>query len=76
MLTIVRAQGEAYLQPVRELFRQYLVATGARLIGYARLRLGSARFMTAASFREIEPDPESEIPAKFQKHWLFMELVL
>jgi hypothetical protein len=49
-------------------------------IGYPRIRLDSARFMKAAhslyrsaGFQEIDPYPESEIPAKFQEHWVFME---
>jgi GNAT superfamily N-acetyltransferase len=55
----------------------------ARQIGYQRVRLDSARFMTEAhqlyrtnGFREIEAYEGSEIPAEFQKHWIFMELVL
>jgi len=54
-----------------------------RAAGYARLRLDSARFMSdahslyrAAGFREIEPYPESEVPAAFHAHWVFMELPL
>jgi GNAT superfamily N-acetyltransferase len=54
-----------------------------REAGYARLRLDSARFMTeahavyrAAGFSEIEPYPESEVPAAFHEHWVFMELRL
>jgi GNAT superfamily N-acetyltransferase len=57
--------------------------TAAREIGYPRVWLDSARFMQAAHtmyrsirFREIEPYPESEIPAEFQAHWLFMEMLL
>jgi GNAT superfamily N-acetyltransferase len=52
----------------------------ARLMGYQRVRLDSARFMTAAhalyrsaGFHEIEPYPGSEIPAAFQHNWVFME---
>jgi GNAT superfamily N-acetyltransferase len=52
----------------------------AREIGYPRIRLDSARFMKeahslyrSAGFQEIDPYPESEIPAEFQKHWIFME---
>lgn len=52
----------------------------AKLIGYACVRLDSARFMKkahalyrSAGFTEIEPYPESEIPSDFQKHWVFME---
>lgn len=55
----------------------------ARQIGYERIRLDSARFMTdahrlyqSAGFREIEPYEGSEIPADFQQHWVFMELKL
>lgn len=55
----------------------------ARQIGYQRVRLDSARFMTAAhalylsaGFREIEPYPGSEIPQAFQSNWIFMELTL
>jgi len=55
----------------------------ARKIGYATLRLDSARFMAAAhamyrsaGFREIAPYAESEIPAEFQANWIFMELTL
>jgi len=54
-----------------------------RAAGCARLRLDSARFMAdahpldhAAGFREIEPYPESEVPAAFHAHWVFMELPL
>ena len=52
----------------------------ARQIGYRRLRLDSARFMTQAhrlyranGFQEIEPYEGSEIPGEFQKNWIFME---
>lgn len=55
----------------------------AREIGYGTLRLDSAKFMAAAhamyrsaGFREIEPYPESEIPAEFQTNWIFMERTL
>lgn len=51
--------------------------------GYTRIWLDSARFMKAAhalyrssGFQEIEPYPESEIPADFQPNWIFMEKVL
>jgi ribosomal protein S18 acetylase RimI-like enzyme len=54
-----------------------------RAAGYERIRLDSARFMTeahsvyrAAGFREIESYPESEVPAAFHEHWVFMELSL
>ena len=52
----------------------------AQQIGYAAIRLDSARFMKeahslyrSAGFQEIEPYAESEIPPEFQKHWVFME---
>jgi GNAT superfamily N-acetyltransferase len=52
----------------------------AQASGYNQLRLDSARFMHAAhdlyrsaGFKEIDPYPESEIPAQFQSHWIFME---
>jgi len=52
-------------------------------IGYKRIRLDSARFMTEAhqlyrsiGFQEINAYEGSEIPPEFQKHWIFMELVL
>ena len=52
----------------------------ARQIGYQRVRLDSARFMTEAhqlyrtnGFREIEAYEGSEIPKEFQKNWIFME---
>jgi ribosomal protein S18 acetylase RimI-like enzyme len=52
----------------------------ARQIGYERVRLDSARFMTEAhhlyrtsGFREIEAYPGSEIPKEFQKNWIFMD---
>lgn len=52
----------------------------AMAIGYPKIRLDSARFMKAAhslyrsaGFQEIDPYPESEIPAEFQEHWVFME---
>jgi len=55
----------------------------AREVGYATVRLDSARFMAAAhamyrsaGFQEIEPYDESEIPAEFQPNWIFMELSL
>jgi GNAT superfamily N-acetyltransferase len=55
----------------------------ARQIGYKRIRLDSARFMTkahklyrSAGFREIEAYEGSEIPKEFQKNWIFMEMEL
>lgn len=55
----------------------------ARQIGYASVRLDSARFMTSAhslyrsvGFRDIEPYPESEVPASVQWYWVFMEIPL
>ena len=52
----------------------------AKKAGYTSIRLDSARFMVgahalyqSAGFREIAPYPESEIPAEFQEHWIFME---
>ena len=52
----------------------------ARQIGYERVYLDSARFMTEAhqlyrsnGFREIEAYEGSEIPKEFQKNWIFME---
>ena len=52
----------------------------ARLIGYARIRLDSGPFMTAAhalyrsaGFHEIEGYPESEAPSSFHPRWVFME---
>jgi GNAT superfamily N-acetyltransferase len=52
----------------------------ARQIGYERVRLDSARFMTeahnlyrSAGFHEIEAYEGSEIPKEFQKNWIFME---
>jgi GNAT superfamily N-acetyltransferase len=52
----------------------------ARQIGYERVRLDSARFMTEAhqlyrstGFCEIEAYEGSEIPKEFQNHWIFME---
>ena len=52
----------------------------ARQIGYERVRLDTARFMTeahklyrGAGFREIEAYEGSEILKEFQNHWIFME---
>jgi GNAT superfamily N-acetyltransferase len=55
----------------------------SQAIGYPRLRLDSPRSWKAShalyhsmGFREIEPYAESEIPAEFREHWIFMELPL
>ena len=55
----------------------------ARQIGYERIRLDSARFMSDAhqlyhksGFREIEAYEGSEIPKEFQANWIFMERAL
>ena len=55
----------------------------AQRIGYQRIRLDSARFMTAAhalyrasGFKEIEAYEGSEVPKEFQAHWVFMEMAL
>ncbi len=52
----------------------------ASVIGYQRVRLDSARFMTDAhrlyhslGFQEIEAYEGSEIPKEFQSLWIFME---
>ena len=52
----------------------------ARTAGYARMRLDSPEFMTAAhglyrssGFIDIAPYPESEIPDEYMSHWVFME---
>lgn len=49
-------------------------------IGYARVRLDSPHFMTAAhalyrsaGFREIAPYTGSEIPPEYRENWIFME---
>lgn len=49
-------------------------------IGYQRVRLDSVRFMEAAhslyrsaGFVDIAPYEQSEIPAEFWDHWVFME---
>ena len=51
--------------------------------GYERIRLDSARYMKEAhhlyrstGFNKIEAYDGSEIPKEFQKHWIFMEMVL
>ena len=58
----------------------HALIASAEQAGYARMRLDSPDFMTAAhglyrseGFREIEPYPESEIPDEFKSHWIFME---
>jgi len=55
----------------------------AHQVGYERVLLDSACFMTAAhqlyrssGFHEIEAYEGSEIPKEFQKNWIFMELEL
>jgi GNAT superfamily N-acetyltransferase len=65
----------------RALLNQLVVE--ATQIGYERVRLDSARFMTEAhhlyrttGFREIEAYEGSEIPEEFQGHWIFMEMKL
>ncbi len=52
----------------------------ARQIGYSTVRLDSTRYMTKAhklyrsfGFREVDPYRESEIPAEYHAHWVFME---
>lgn len=51
--------------------------------GYARIRLDSPDFLTAAhalyrtrGFGDIAPYPESEIPESLRSHWVFMERAL
>jgi GNAT superfamily N-acetyltransferase len=88
---IKEGMGEVKRMYVRPAFRGRGIARAllerlieaAREIGYARVRLDSARFMAAAhalyrsaGFQEIDPYPESEIPAEFQPNWIFMELTL
>lgn len=58
----------------------YALLAEAGRLGYGRVRLDSAGFMTAAhamyrsaGFRDIEAYPESEIPPEFRHHWVFME---
>jgi GNAT superfamily N-acetyltransferase len=65
----------------RVLIQRLLEEAGS--IGYERVRLDSARFMTEAhqlyrstGFRETEAYVGSEIPEAFQQHWIFMELEL
>ncbi|HVO70855.1 MAG TPA: GNAT family N-acetyltransferase [Aggregatilineaceae bacterium] len=80
--------GEVKRMYVRPAFRRQAIGRAllqrlldeAHYIGYTRMRLDSARFMTAAhalyrsvGFQEIEAYPESEIPASFQSNWIFME---
>lgn len=57
----------------------HLVAA-ADQAGYARIRLDSSDFMTAAhalyrsrGFIDIGPYAESEIPDEYKAHWVFME---
>lgn len=88
MKQIRQEMGEVKRMYVRDEFRgkgigrALLMAliSEARAIGYVHLRLDSARFMYAAhslyrsaDFMEIDPYPESEIPAEFQANWIFME---
>ncbi len=56
------------------------VADEARQAGYKIIRLDSANYMTNAhavyqahGFSQIEPYPESEIPAEYHHLWVFME---
>jgi len=56
------------------------LVTEAKVSGYERIRLDSARFMEAAhalyrsrGFVEIDAYPESEIPDEFRSYWVFME---
>src|SRR5262245_4033350 len=60
-----------------------MLVAAARAEGYARVRLDSPDFMTAAhalyrstGFADIEPYPESEIPDEYKAHWVFMERML
>jgi GNAT superfamily N-acetyltransferase len=55
----------------------------ARIAGYARMRLDSPDFMTAAhrlyrssGFMDVKPYPESEIPDEYKSHWVFLEKTL
>ena len=59
------------------------LVVAARESGYHQVLLDSTRFMQTAhslyrsvGFTEIEPYPESEIPAELRHHWLFMALSL
>jgi len=52
-------------------------------IGYLKMRLDSARFMSDAhriykssGFEEVAPYAESEIPKHYWKYWVFMEMNL
>lgn len=56
------------------------ILRGALQIGYERIRLDSANFMTeahqlyrSAGFVDIEPYEGSEIPPDYHKNWVFME---
>ena len=88
MHQILQDIGEVKRIYVRDAFRGHGIGRAllqgviieAREIGYIHLRLDSARFMHAAhklycsaGFEEIDPYPESEIPAQFQSNWIFME---
>jgi GNAT superfamily N-acetyltransferase len=83
--------GEIKRMYVREEFRRLGIGRAlldkliaeAMIIGYAKLRLDSTRFMHAAhalyramGFYEISPYGESEIPSEFHSKWIFMELNL
>ncbi|MGE5602272.1 MAG: N-acetyltransferase family protein [Nitrososphaerales archaeon] len=55
----------------------------AKRLGFHRLRLDSAGFMSEAhtlyrscGFQDRAPYDESEIPVEYRKHWVFMELDL
>src|SRR5437870_2411593 len=55
----------------------------ARTVGYARIRLDSPEFMTAAhglyrtgGFSDIDAYAESEIPDEYKSRWVFMEKCL
>lgn len=55
----------------------------AQTVGYTRVRLDSASFMTEAhqlyeamGFVRTAPYSKSEIPEEFHPHWIFMELKL
>lgn len=91
MRRIRQGTGEIKRMYVRPRFRRKGIGralTGCmveecRAIGYTRVRLDSPRSWLAAhalyralGFQEIEPYAESEIPAEYQAHWIFMVLPL